>query len=189
MDALKSYTHIKLALAGQLRLLREVLKNSGSQHRERQCEDLMVKLAEARFTLAVLGQFTRGKTSLMNAVIGRNLLPTGALPPEHLTLARDASRAMALRCRRSLPAALAADRGESRRDSRARREHPGPRMSASGRRRRPAALDGGRPRLRARPLAGTAPGSPHPVVARTAARTSPATVAEGVHALGTHPTA
>jgi uncharacterized protein (DUF1778 family) len=40
----------------------------------------MVKLAEDRFTLAVLGQFKRGKSSLMNAIIGRELLPTGVLP-------------------------------------------------------------------------------------------------------------
>jgi predicted GTPase len=40
----------------------------------------MVKLAEDRFTLAVLGQFKRGKSSLMNAIIGREFLPTGVLP-------------------------------------------------------------------------------------------------------------
>lgn len=80
MDALRSYSHLKLALAGQLRLLRALLQRGGSADRERQCEELMVKLAEDRFTLAVLGQFTRGKTSLMNAIIGRDLLPTGLLP-------------------------------------------------------------------------------------------------------------
>ena len=42
--------------------------------------DLIVKLAEDRFNLAVVGQFKRGKSSLMNAVIGRDLLPTGILP-------------------------------------------------------------------------------------------------------------
>ena len=42
--------------------------------------DLVVKLAEDRFNLAVVGQFKRGKSSLMNAVIGRDLLPTGILP-------------------------------------------------------------------------------------------------------------
>ena len=68
MDPLKSYGHTKLALAGQLRLLRECLRRGGSWYRERLCEELMVKLAEDRFTLAVLGQFTRGKTSLMNAI-------------------------------------------------------------------------------------------------------------------------
>jgi hypothetical protein len=79
-DRLKEYSRIKLSLAGQLRLLREVLKKSGDDARDRQCEELMVKLAEDRFTLAVLGQFKRGKSSLMNAIIGRELLPTGVLP-------------------------------------------------------------------------------------------------------------
>ncbi len=40
----------------------------------------MAQLAEDRFTLAVVGQFKRGKSSLMNAIVGRNLLPTGVLP-------------------------------------------------------------------------------------------------------------
>jgi GTP-binding protein EngB required for normal cell division/uncharacterized protein (DUF1778 family) len=79
-DRLKEYSHDKLSLAGQLRLLREVLKKSGDDGRDKQCEELMVKLAEDRFTLAVLGQFKRGKSSLMNAIIGRELLPTGVLP-------------------------------------------------------------------------------------------------------------
>ena len=80
LDRLRSYTHVKLALAAQLRSLREILKMRGSETRLRQCEDLMAKLAEDRFTLAVLGQFKRGKSSLMNAIIGRELLPVGVLP-------------------------------------------------------------------------------------------------------------
>ncbi|HUJ11880.1 MAG TPA: dynamin family protein [Verrucomicrobiae bacterium] len=79
-DQLKEYSRIKLSLAGQLRLLREVAKKSGDAAHDKQCEELMVKLAEDRFTLAVLGQFKRGKSSLMNAIIGRELLPTGVLP-------------------------------------------------------------------------------------------------------------
>ncbi len=45
-----------------------------------QAQALLVKLAADRFNLAVVGQFKRGKSSLMNAVIGRDLLPTGLLP-------------------------------------------------------------------------------------------------------------
>jgi predicted GTPase len=77
---LKAYSRIKLSLASQLRLFRDVLKKCGDEERNRQCGELMVKLAEDRFTLAVLGQFKRGKSSLMNAIIGRELLPTGVLP-------------------------------------------------------------------------------------------------------------
>jgi GTP-binding protein EngB required for normal cell division len=42
--------------------------------------ELLVQLAEDRFNLVVVGQFKRGKSSLMNAIIGRDLLPTGVLP-------------------------------------------------------------------------------------------------------------
>jgi len=80
LEKLRAYTHTKLALAGQLRLLREIHKQRGSESRFKQCEKLMAKLAEDRFTLAVLGQFKRGKSSLMNAIIGRELLPVGILP-------------------------------------------------------------------------------------------------------------
>jgi predicted GTPase len=79
-EELRAYTRKKLALAIQLRSLLDLFKKRSSQARFRRCEELMAKLAEDRFTLAVLGQFKRGKSSLMNAIIGRELLPTGVLP-------------------------------------------------------------------------------------------------------------
>jgi len=80
LEQLRVYTQIKLMLAGQLRIVREALTALGRENGERQCGELVVKLAEDRFTLAVLGQFKRGKSSLMNAVIGREILPAGVLP-------------------------------------------------------------------------------------------------------------
>ncbi len=92
-ESLRFYTRAKLALVAQVRALRELLKRRGSETRLRQCEDLMVKLAEDRFTLAVLGQFKRGKSSLMNALIGRALLPVGVLPlTSAITLLRFGSK-------------------------------------------------------------------------------------------------
>lgn len=79
-ESLRSYTKSKLNLAARLRTVRETFKQLGSEPRLRQCDELMVKLAEDRFTLAVLGQFKRGKSSLMNAIMGRELLPVGVLP-------------------------------------------------------------------------------------------------------------
>ena len=79
-EPLRRYTKTKLALAAQLRALCEVLKQRGNEIQFKQGEELMVKLAEDRFTLAVVGQFKRGKSSLMNAIIGRELLPVGVLP-------------------------------------------------------------------------------------------------------------
>jgi GTP-binding protein EngB required for normal cell division len=80
VERLKTYSRLKLSLASQLRALRGVLKQRGHERRVRQCAELQVKLAEDRFTLAVVGQFKRGKSSLLNAVIGREVLPTGVLP-------------------------------------------------------------------------------------------------------------
>jgi small GTP-binding protein len=39
-----------------------------------------VRLAEDHFNLVVLGEFKRGKSTLINALLGRDVLPTGVLP-------------------------------------------------------------------------------------------------------------
>jgi hypothetical protein len=49
----------------------------------REAETLMVlaeRLAEGRFHLAVLGQFKRGKSTLQNALLGEDFLPSSVLP-------------------------------------------------------------------------------------------------------------
>lgn len=43
-------------------------------------EELHDRLAEERFHLAVLGQFKRGKSTLLNALLGEALLPTSVVP-------------------------------------------------------------------------------------------------------------
>jgi predicted phosphodiesterase/GTP-binding protein EngB required for normal cell division len=79
-ESLKRYSSAKLTIANQLRTLLDFLKKRGDEARVQRCEQLMAKLAEDRFTIAVLGQFKRGKSSLLNAIIGHDLLPTGILP-------------------------------------------------------------------------------------------------------------
>lgn len=44
------------------------------------CLELRDKLAEGRFNVAALGQFKRGKSCLINALLGENLLPTASVP-------------------------------------------------------------------------------------------------------------
>lgn len=77
---LRTYTRAKQAIANVVRRLDSHFRHSDDELRAAACRDLMVKLAEDRFTLAVLGQFNRGKSSLMNAIMGRQILPTGVLP-------------------------------------------------------------------------------------------------------------
>ncbi len=44
------------------------------------CEELKEKVAQNVFNLVVLGQFKRGKTSLINALLGAEILPTAVVP-------------------------------------------------------------------------------------------------------------
>ena len=44
------------------------------------CRELQEKLASHTFNLAVVGEFKRGKSSLINALIGVELLPVGVVP-------------------------------------------------------------------------------------------------------------
>lgn len=45
-----------------------------------ECGRLREKLAAGIFTLVVVGQFKRGKSSLINALLGQNILPVGVVP-------------------------------------------------------------------------------------------------------------
>lgn len=76
---LREYENAKFDLAGMLRALSEAARDKGEPTGER-IRDLFVRLAEDRFNLAVVGRFGRGKSSLMNALIGVERLPTGILP-------------------------------------------------------------------------------------------------------------
>lgn len=78
--ALRRYTTRKQQIASEIRRLMNLSKGSFREKWNEDLHQLMVKLAEDRFVLSVAGQFNRGKSSLMNAIIGRDVLPTGVLP-------------------------------------------------------------------------------------------------------------
>jgi GTP-binding protein EngB required for normal cell division len=73
------YLHAKFELA-------EILRAAAVTVRAREpailypFEDLFARLAEDRFNIAVVGQFSRGKTSLMNAMLNTESLPMGVVP-------------------------------------------------------------------------------------------------------------
>lgn len=57
-----------------------LLAEPGLEAGRRRVEELVGRLQEGRLRLAVLGQFKRGKSSLINALLGQPLLPSGILP-------------------------------------------------------------------------------------------------------------
>ena len=79
-DALGEYRQRKLALAELIQALMTIAHERHDDEREHSGRDLLARLAEDNFQLAVVGQFSRGKSTLMNAILGAEYLPTGALP-------------------------------------------------------------------------------------------------------------
>lgn len=77
------------AAADLMAALRQILEGvdrleAAASPQERQlrarAESLIDRLAKARFQLSVVGQFKRGKSSLVNALLAADVLPTGILP-------------------------------------------------------------------------------------------------------------
>jgi GTP-binding protein EngB required for normal cell division len=76
---LRDYARVKLELANIVRFAAERAPREGG-HRPRAYTDYLARLADDRFNLALIGRFNRGKTSLMNAMLGSDRLPTGLVP-------------------------------------------------------------------------------------------------------------
>lgn len=76
MIDLPQYEQFKFELA---EIVRDV-KRSSDPESERRYQELSVRLATDQFNIVVVGRFSRGKTSLMNAVLGSDWLPTSIVP-------------------------------------------------------------------------------------------------------------
>jgi GTPase Era involved in 16S rRNA processing len=76
---LREYESSKFELAEVLRAIKSRLPKERVELHTRLTE-LFTRLAEDRFNLAVVGRFSRGKSTLMNAILGVDRLPMGILP-------------------------------------------------------------------------------------------------------------
>jgi hypothetical protein len=79
---LHEYEQVKFELAALLRSAAACDRQDpqGRRAHDELVRDLFSRLAEDRFNLVVVGRFSRGKTSLMNAVLATDRLPTGIRP-------------------------------------------------------------------------------------------------------------
>lgn len=78
-DKLRQYESLKFELAEVLRQMSALIPRDLHAAHAR-LTDLFARLAEDRLNLIFVGRFNRGKTSLMNALLGSDRLPTGILP-------------------------------------------------------------------------------------------------------------
>lgn len=82
MAILERFDSLRTELAQSLSSLQGIV--AGSPHPDARLEqslcDIRERLAVKRFVLVVLGEFKRGKTTLINSLIGEELLPTAVVP-------------------------------------------------------------------------------------------------------------
>lgn len=104
MEELKGYHDRRLDLADMIRAVLHIARAYGDDGREQEARQLLERLAAGRFQLALAGQSSRGKTTLMNALLGAAYLPMGAVPMTSVvTTVRYGSRPRAVVRRRGSP--------------------------------------------------------------------------------------
>jgi putative protein kinase ArgK-like GTPase of G3E family len=69
-------------LSGEAALYRlaEIAKEFGAEHIASTAHSIAERVSEGRFYVACVGQFKRGKSTLLNALIGHSVLPTAVVP-------------------------------------------------------------------------------------------------------------
>jgi GTP-binding protein EngB required for normal cell division len=77
---LRSYMQVKLKIADIVTSAMHLAREQKDEEGALLAQKLLARIAEDRFNLAVVGLFNRGKSSLMNAVLGVDRLPVGVLP-------------------------------------------------------------------------------------------------------------
>ena len=77
---LATYERQKHEIAQILREVHAAAYQAKNEGVERAIGELTNKLAGDRFYLTVVGQFSRGKSTLMNAILGKEYLPSGFVP-------------------------------------------------------------------------------------------------------------
>ncbi len=77
---LDHYKEIRTQLIGNIDSLAEISSRRGNEKIADNLKEIREKLIENRFHLVVLGQFKRGKSTLINSIIGDKVLPTSVVP-------------------------------------------------------------------------------------------------------------
>jgi GTP-binding protein EngB required for normal cell division len=80
VEAQRQHTFDRISRHLPLLSLIDVAKELDCQRIEREARALADRVADKRFFVVCLGQFKRGKSSLLNALVGTTVLPTGIVP-------------------------------------------------------------------------------------------------------------
>jgi len=76
----KTYGKLKTEVLKNLELIENIAAKRDIAHLVEYLGEIKQKLLQDRFNLVVLGEFKRGKTTFLNALLGADLLPTAVVP-------------------------------------------------------------------------------------------------------------
>lgn len=74
------YRQMEFGLANDLRYLQDCARDLKLEDTARQIGDAVQRLENHTFSIAVVGEFRRGKSTFINALLGKEILPSDVLP-------------------------------------------------------------------------------------------------------------
>lgn len=75
-----NYKQTVIELTGDLKKLREYCGRFNLEGSSAAIDDVLTRLAEDTFSVAIVGEFKRGKSTLINALLEKDVLPTSVIP-------------------------------------------------------------------------------------------------------------
>lgn len=75
-----NYKQTVIKLTNDLKELREYSEKMGMQGNVTGIDEVMKRLIEDNFNVAIIGEFKRGKSTLINALLGKDVLPMDVMP-------------------------------------------------------------------------------------------------------------
>jgi hypothetical protein len=80
VSALQGYRELTYRLAGDLQAIADIARRRGELALVTEADEVRQRIEARRFTLAVVGEFKRGKSTFINALLGAEILPADVLP-------------------------------------------------------------------------------------------------------------
>jgi replication fork clamp-binding protein CrfC len=74
------YSAVRQQVTDALEALSRLASERGMKQAYVAASDALHRLSENRFNLVVFGEFKRGKSTFLNSLLGRNVLPTAVIP-------------------------------------------------------------------------------------------------------------
>ena len=78
--SLSTGTLVPMDGASRLLRLGGLAEELGAEPQAKEARELAARVTEGRFYVACIGQFKRGKSTLLNALVGHEVVPTGFVP-------------------------------------------------------------------------------------------------------------